>query len=205
MAPSFLTFPKTVAAGLYEADVLAGLPFPAQTLKQVHGTTIIEVDRVGAEVEGDALLTTKPGVRLLIKTADCLPLVLADEKAGVIAAVHAGWRGLVADVVPKTLIRMKEKGARMEDLWIGVGPSLGVECAEFSEPYKEIPGKYHWAIRPDLHVDLWAILERQLKEAGVDTQRVEWMKECTACDSKWFSWRRDQAAGRFGTWIELLK
>lgn len=206
----FSSFSPFIQAGVYEGNVLEGLPFPAQLLKQVHGTEIVEVTRMGEEVEGDALLTATPGVRLLIKTADCIPLVFADVEAGVIAAVHAGWRGLVADIVPKTIARLLGKGARAERLMVGVGPSLGVECAEFSTPFEEIPQVYHWAIRADTLgrrtacvVDLWAILERQLRESGVNADQVEWMRVCTACDPQWFSWRRDKTAARLGTFIEL--
>lgn len=205
MAPlyPFSSFPNSVLAGVYNGDVLTELPFPTQLLKQVHGTDLVEVTQVGEEVEGDALFTRVPGVRLLIKTADCIPLVLADAEAGLVAGVHAGWRGLVADIVPKTLARLVEEGAQVERLQIGIGPSLGVECAEFSEPFKEIPEAYHWAIR-DGHVDLWAILERQLWEAGVDFKKVAWMKICTACHPEWFSWRRDHDSRRLGTFIELV-
>ncbi|QQR54654.1 polyphenol oxidase family protein [Candidatus Peregrinibacteria bacterium] len=199
----FSSFPKSVLAGVYNGDVLTSLPFPVQMLKQVHGTEIVEVKSVGPEVEGDALFTRVPGVRLLIKSADCIPLVLADAEAGLVAGVHAGWRGLVAEIVPKTLERLAVEGAEMARLQIGIGPSLGVECARFTEPFKEIPEKYHWAIR-DGQVDLWAILERQLRDFGVDRNQVEWMKECTACHSKWFSWRRNADVMRFGSFIELV-
>ncbi len=199
----FGSFPPAIVAGVFDGDVLTELPFEVQKLKQVHGTEIVEVSAVGEDVEGDALLTNTPGVRLLIKTADCIPLVLWDPSSGWIAAVHAGWRGLTADLVPKTIARMIEKGARTADLQIGIGPSLGVECAAFSEPSKEIPAQYHWAVQPDQHVDLWAILERQLREAGVNMGKVEWMRTCTACDPRWFSWRRDKTLARLGTFIEI--
>lgn len=199
----FRSFPSTMVAGVFDGDVLTELPFTAQKLRQVHGTELVEVKAMGEDIEGDGLLTNTPGVRLLIKTADCIPLIFWDPGSGWIAAVHAGWRGLVANIVPKTIARLAEKGARAEDLQIGIGPSLGLECAEFSEPFKEIPAPYHWAVGPDQHVDLWAILERQLSDAGVDMKKVEWMRTCTACDPHWFSWRRDKTLARLGTFIEI--
>ena len=69
----FSSFPSAIVAGVFEGDVLTELPFTAQKLRQVHGTEIVEVSAVGEEVEGDALLTRTPGVRLLIKTADSVP------------------------------------------------------------------------------------------------------------------------------------
>jgi hypothetical protein len=105
---------------------------------------------------------------------------------------------------------MVAMGASAARLKVGVGPSLGVECAEFSDPLVEIPAKYHWAVREKklsgrtaCVVDLWAILERQLREAGVAEDRVEWMRVCTACSPEWFSWRRDKVMKRFGTFIGL--
>jgi YfiH family protein len=202
----FTIFGPSVKAGVLKVqkDVLEELPFPVQWLNQVHGVKVLEVEKISGPEEADAMISTTRGVPLLIKTADCIPLVMADEKAGLVAAVHAGWRGLTADIVPLVISRMIALGASVDRLKVGVGPSLGVECAEFSEPEKEIPEKYHWAVREDRHVDLWRILEHQLREAGVTEDRVEWMRVCTCCSSEWFSWRRDKVMHRFGTFIELL-
>ena len=201
---SFSRFPFPFRASVFQGDFSENRPFPAQALKQVHGTQIIESDSLGPDLEGDALITCSSGVPLLIKTADCIPLVMADPVTGWIAAVHAGWRGLSAGIVPAVFQRLREKGVSTSDCFVGIGPSLGVECARFSDPTLELPKECHWAIRTDGHVDLWAILERQLSEAGVDFDRVEWMKVCTACTPEWFSWRRDHDSRRFGTTIERL-
>lgn len=197
----FKHFGPFVQAGVLQQDVVTELPFEMQRLKQVHGTEVVEVEKLGPEVEGDALITHSSEVPLLIKTADCIPLVFADETTGWIGGIHAGWRGLTADIVPFTFARMAEKGVRMADVKVGIGPSLGVECAKFSHPQEEIPTKYHWAIREQGHVDLWAILEQQLAQAGVLEGNIEWMRVCTACTPNWFSWRRDADARRFGTFI----
>ncbi len=207
----FSLFGPKAQAGILQGDVLAGLPFPAQVMNQVHGVRIAEVTHVGEAVEADALITRNRGVRLMVKTADCIPLVMVDEEVGVAAAIHAGWRGLTADLVPLVLERLSEMGASAERLKVGVGPSLGVECAVFSDPEAEIPEKYHWATRrsreslerPDL-IDLNAILRRQLEEGGVRVENVEWLGPCTSCDPSWFSWRRDKDVRRFGTWVVLV-
>lgn len=197
----FKQFGPSFQAGVLQQDVLSELPFEMQRLKQVHGTKLVEVVEIGREVEGDALITHSMDVPLLIKTADCIPLVFADETTGWIGGIHAGWRGLTADIVPLTLTLMVEKGVRIADVKVGVGPSLGVECAKFSTPLLEIPAKYHWAIREQGHVDLWMILEQQLSQAGILKENIEWMRVCTACSPEWFSWRRDADARRFGTFI----
>ncbi len=200
---SFLTLGSSIRAGVFAGDVAQQAPWPAQMVKQVHGTSVVRVDSLGPVLVGDALMTRSPGFRLLIKTADCLPIVLSDESTGWIAAVHAGWRGLTAGVLLQTLTALQKEGVLMEHLRVGVGPSLGLECAFFSKPYEEIPSIYHWAIT-DGRVDLWAIAEHQLLSAGVLADRVEWMRICTACSPEWFSWRRDHGPERFGTWIERL-
>ncbi len=175
---------------------------PVQLMNQVHGTTIVEVFELGAEPEADALVTRVPGLRIAVKTADCIPLVMADEEAGVAAAVHAGWRGLTADIIPKVLARLVSLGADPARLKVAVGPSLGVECAEFSDPVSELPEKFHWAIQGRL-VNLNAIARRQLEEAGV--RQIEWTPLCTRCNLEWPSWRRDHTDERFLTWVELQK
>ena len=192
----FSGFGKGIAAGIWRD----ACEEPVQLMNQVHGTTIVEVFELGTEPEADALVTRVPGLRIAVKTADCIPLVMADEGAGVAAAVHAGWRGLTADIIPKVLDRLASIGADMARLKVLVGPSLGVECAEFSDPEHEIPAKFHWAIE-GRRVNLNAIARRQLEEAGV--QHIEWMEICTRCNTEWPSWRRTHADGRFFTWIEL--
>lgn len=200
----FSIFGSRVRAGIFQGDVLAGLPYPAQLMNQVHGTRIARVSSYGEAPEADALVSRTPGIRLMVKTADCIPLVLADEEAGVIAAVHAGWRGLTADILPLTIARLLEMGAQAKRLKVAIGPSLGTECAVFSNPFVEIPEKYHWAIQEGGHVDLNGIAARQLQGAGIMQENLEWLKICTACNDEWFSWRRNKDARRFGTWIELL-
>lgn len=207
-----------VRAGVLQEDVNSVLPFPAQMMNQVHGTEIVEVQHMSALLpngdallhNSDALVTRVPGLRLMVKTADCIPLVMADCEAGWVAAVHAGWRGLTAEIVPKVLAFLQKKGCHMERIKVGIGPSLGLCCSIFSQPYQEIPKKYHWAIREPSRkgrgtVDLNAILEKQLEQAGIVPKNVDWMKVCTACSPDWFSWRRDQTSKRFGTWIEIKK
>lgn len=192
----FSSFGKGIVAGIWR-DSPEG---PLQKMNQVHGTAIVEVFSYSDAPEADALVTRVPGLRIAVKTADCIPLVMADEEAGVIAAVHAGWRGLTTDIIPKVLTRLVKMGAEGARLKVAVGPSLGTECAEFSDPFNEIPAKFHWAIQGK-RVDLNGIARRQLSDAGVT--QIEWVEICTHCNNEWPSWRRTHSEGRFLTWIEL--
>lgn len=189
-------------AGVLQEEVQDGVE-GAQMLNQVHGDGIVEVAALLEDLpDGDAMITRARGLPLVIKTADCQPLVLVDEEAGVAAAVHAGWRSLVLDIIPKTLERMLEWGCSVERIKVGIGPSLGVESSLFSSPYEEIPEKYHWAIREDGHVDLNAISSRHLEQAGV--RQVERMNIDTFASEEWYSWRRDKDGRRFGTLVGLV-
>lgn len=198
------SFGKKIEAGVIQEDVSRTLPFPAQIMNQVHGARIVEVESYGEPPEADALITRERGIRLMVKTADCIPIVIVDEIVPVVAAVHAGWRSLIQDIIPKTIEKMIERGAAPEDMLVGIGPSLGLECGEFTDPKKEIPEKYHWAIREGNKVDLKAIALKQLEDAGVSRQNISHMDICTKCDEEWFSWRRDKDSRRFGTWVGLV-
>jgi len=81
-------------------------PEPLTTLRQIHSDIVVYADRDGCLAEGDALLSDTPGRLIGVKTADCLPILLVDERRRAVAAVHAGWRGAVTGVVQSTLKAM---------------------------------------------------------------------------------------------------
>lgn len=205
MHPFTIFGPNLISAVVQNNILETPLPFDAQMVNQVHGVDILTVTSYGDHNEGyDAMVSTLPQIKLMIKTADCIPMMLADEETGVIGAVHAGWRSLVADIIPLTIQRMLELGASIDKIKVAMGPSLGTCCSEFSAPSDEIPEKYHWAILPNNHVDLLSIAHRQLENTGITEDRVERMAICTQCSLEWFSWRRDQSTERIGTFIERL-
>ena len=109
-------------------------------VKQVHGTNVLVVDqpvREGESFEGgwDALVTDQPGVMVTVRTADCVPVLLHDPVQRVVAAVHAGWRGALAGIVPKTVALLVSRfGATVERLRMAIGPSAGPCCYEVDEP-----------------------------------------------------------------------
>jgi YfiH family protein len=202
----FSIFGPSIISGVIQDNILSDeLPFDAQMINQVHGVDILTVNSYANREEGyDAMVSTQPNIKLMIKTADCNPVMLADEKAGVIAAIHAGWRSLVADIIPLTIDRMVELGASRDRIKAAMGPSLGTCCSEFSDPTNEIPEKYHWAILENNHVDLLKIAHKQLEDSGISEDRAERMAICTNCSTEWFSWRRDHSDERMGTFIERL-
>lgn len=200
----FYIFGSNIRAGILNGDVRGGVGFPVQTANQVHGIDIVEVDDVAPKImDGDVLVCSKKNIAIMVKTADCIPLVLADENAGIIAAVHAGWRGLVKGVVSVAVKKMCKMGASPQQIKVGIGPSLGLCCSAFDDPENEIPNKYHFAIDGKM-VDLNGICDFQLKKAGILEANVERVNICTCHNPEWFSWRRDHDERRFGTFIELL-
>ncbi|HKO05101.1 MAG TPA: peptidoglycan editing factor PgeF [Candidatus Acidoferrales bacterium] len=102
------------------------------TLRQCHTDVIHRVDSVAVHpLRGDALITRTPGLLLAVRTADCVPLLLADRRSRAVASVHAGWRGTLARVAEKTLGRMKmEFDTRAEDVVAALGPAIGGCCYE---------------------------------------------------------------------------
>ncbi|MBZ2177937.1 MAG: peptidoglycan editing factor PgeF [Acidobacteria bacterium] len=159
------------------------------TLRQIHSATVWSVrDVSGCLGEGDALITDEPGLLLAIRTADCVPILLADPVRRVVAAVHAGWRGTVAGVLTQTLSQMRQNyETKPADLVAAIGPAIGPCCfAVGSEvPLPVVDGR----------ADLWAANRRQLENEGVT--RIWSAEQCTMCKPEtFFSFRRDRETGR---------
>jgi len=165
-------------------------------LRQVHGRTVLAA-RAGCAGEGDAVVSRDGRHALVVATADCVPVLLAGD--GVIAAAHAGWRGIAAGVVAATVARMAVPGASIV-AWIG--PAIGPCCYEVGE---DVAARVVAASAPDVarpgprgrpHLDLPAAVARQLASAGV--RRVRRLDDCTRCrPERWWSYRREgRGAGR---------
>ena len=175
-------------------------------LHQVHGAEVVVVDATDGQSrpDADALVTTRAGVVLLVRAADCVPVLLADPSAGVIAAVHSGRPGLAARVVPATVARMRGAGA--DDVTAWIGPHVCGACYEVpAELQAEVA-----AIEPTSvattswgtpSLDLGAGVRSQLEAAGVSVIDVS---RCTRESPDLFSYRRDgRGAGRLAGLIRL--
>jgi YfiH family protein len=165
------------------------------TLKQIHSATCVPAEgRSGVLGEGDALLENSPGSVVAIKTADCIPVLLVDERRRAVAAVHAGWRGTAARIVPGAVASMERYfGTQPGDLHAAIGPGIGKCCYEVGP---EVAGKFGGQGRA--HIDLAGANRWQLEEVGVTPGRIYASNMCTMCRPEEFhSFRRDkQAAGR---------
>lgn len=109
------------------------------TLQQTHSTDVIVLTESPSQPlpPGDALVTNRPGMLIGVQTADCVPVLLADPIAGVVAAVHAGWRGAVAGITHKTISKMQQLGANLNNITAVIGPCIQPASYEVDVPFRE--------------------------------------------------------------------
>lgn len=224
----------TAAVERNRAELVAfsQLPSTPHWLKQVHGTEVLRVDALGAsratapqadflrgagerwggahavEPVADAAVTSQSGVVLAILTADCLPVVLASREGDEIGAAHAGWRGLAAGMLEKTVAAMHSPASRMV-AWLG--PAAGPAAYEVGEEVRDAfmsrdlraatafvsTREGHW------HMNLYALACQRLTDVGVT--QVYGGGLCTISDpQRFYSHRRDARTGRMATvvWME---
>jgi polyphenol oxidase len=196
-------FGTRLSAGWPDAAGLA-------TAKQVHSDQVLKATHPGDCGPGDALISDQPGVTVAIRTADCLPVVIVDLRTRAVAAVHAGWRGVVAQIVPKAVEAMRsEFGSQPEDLEIAIGPGIGPCCFEVG-PEVAAQFRAFFPERNDLEgrarVDLAETITRQLRRNGVTTGQISASGLCSCCNPELFeSYRRDREnAGRMITAVGKL-
>jgi len=138
--------------------------------------------------------------------ADCQAVVLFDPVRRVVANIHSGWRGSVANIIAKTVSVMQHHFAcNPADLLAGVGPSLGPCCAEFIHYEDEIPRQYWHYKNSGRHFDFWAMSRDQLCKAGVPGDNIRVAGCCTRCRTDlFFSYRAEKVTGRFAVAVGLV-
>ena len=198
--------PLGLQASIRLGEVTTGPPsFPfVASLKQIHSTRVVVFDGpVKAEVisqgEGDALVTNQTQFLLVVRTADCVPILLVDHKAGVIGAIHAGWRGAVGGIVAKTIETCVDKfGSNVAHMHMAIGPSIGPCCYEIDaqviEPlqtcYPDWLGVLQETKEGKGMLDLKKLIWHQILASGIPEHQVERIEECTRCrDDLFFSYR----------------
>ncbi len=157
----------------------------------------------------DALITDLKDVMLNILTADCVPILLYDEKKEVVAAVHAGWKGTKAQIASKTVQKMIETyGSDPKDIIAGVAPSIGRCCyevgADVATHFFDIPEGFT-PVGNKYMLDLPLINKQQLLDAGLQEKNIEMSHVCTACHvERFFSYRKEKGcSGRFMSMIGM--
>ena len=200
--------PAGLEASIQLGEVTNGPPlFPfIASLKQIHSTWITVFDRpviagVMPQGEGDALVTNQPQCLLVVRTADCVPVLLVNRKTGIIGAIHVGWRGAVGGIAPKTIQTCVEQfGANVAHMHVAIGPSIGSCCyevdAQVIEPlqsgYPDWPGVLQETTAGKGMLDLKMLIWHQILASGVPEHQVERMEHCTCCRGDlFFSYRRE--------------
>jgi YfiH family protein len=178
-------------------------------LSQVHGDEVVAVDQAPAPDQvpsADALVTTTPGVGLMVRAADCVPVVLADPVAGVVGAVHAGRGGMVLDVTTRAVEAMEARGATRGDLHAWVGPHVCGSCYEVPAAMRDevcavVPEAWAETSWGTPSVDVGRGVRTQLDRAGVEVVDVG---GCTREEPALPSYRRDGAgSGRLAGLVWL--
>ncbi len=178
-------------------------------MEQIHSRNVTVVTEPADEVipVTDALVTTVPGLALATLSADCVPVLLSDEEAGVIAAVHAGRIGARIGIVPRVLAEMVRQGADVSRIGAFLGPAASgrqyeVPAAMRADVEKHLPGSATRTEKGTPGLDLRAGLRKQLLAAGVSGVAED--PRCTIEDRALFSHRRESLTGRQAAviWME---
>ena len=196
--------------GVAQGDLRsAELPPGVAVARQVHGDKVVKPSAAGRlPVEADGLLASPPfGVGVL--TADCVPILLADPVARAVAAVHAGWRGTLTNVIKHAVEALLREGAKLEQLQVALGPCIRPCCYQVGEDLLSDfvrafgPG----VARPGSRLDLAFANKEHITSLGIPRANVDDLGECTRCARSgdmyvYFSHRRSgSAAGRQLSWI----
>lgn len=196
----FLDAAECAAADWTTVLTGVGVHLPLALPRQVHGTRAVSVVAAGERPEADALAGAMPGLLVGVVTADCVPVLLADQRRRVAAAVHAGWRGAAAGVLEAALEHLRAAfGATPADLEAVIGPAVGGCCYqvgdEVVEAFRARTGEATaaaWTRRAGRHhLDLRSAARCLLAAAGLGSVAI--LGPCTACGPGYHSYRRDGA------------
>lgn len=181
--------------------------------RQIHSDIVARItSRMGdVVVEADAFVTTEPGVVCAVRTADCIPVVMWDVRERIVAAVHAGWRGVASEIVPRSIQDIRDQFPDA-NLRVTMGPAMAASCYEVGEEVIASCGKtvsdvtaYLHPARPGHHrIDLKGIVIEQMARAGITSNCIEDHPICTHCDSRYASFRRGDHHERQYSWIVII-
>ena len=178
----------------YATGVFEALPVSLQWLDQVHGSQCVYVDEysINDTPQADAAWTDKPGIGIAIQTADCVPILIADQGGSIVGAVHAGWRGVAANIVNNLVVSMP---AKPKDLMAWIGPCIGPRQFEVGEDVWSVilsmlPEAVHkHPSDPSKRlIDLALISRWQLQQCGVGS--ISAANICTYASADFYSYRQ---------------
>ncbi|MBU3141955.1 peptidoglycan editing factor PgeF [Clostridium sp. CF012] len=206
-----LNFNKNTEGGLLNLEKikahynLQGIGY----LNQIHSDTIFNFDE--NVNDGDALITNKIRIAIGVFTADCVPVILVDNKKGAIAAVHSGWKGTKASIVSKTIKKLEQDyGSNAKDIKVYIGPHIGGCCYEVSnELIEEFTSEDIYSnikISNNNKLDLEKCILAQLVEKGIKEENITTTNICTVCNNQFelYSYRNSEnKQGRMFSFVYL--
>jgi len=194
---------ETVLANRKVISQMLNLPSNPIWLEQVHSNRVIKIDKNTAVQQADASYTDQAGVVSVVMTADCLPVLLASSDGTEIAAVHAGWRGLLAGVIANTVAMFKS-----DNVIAWLGPAIGPDCFEVGGEVKEsfvaksndFATAFKQTSEEKYLADIYQLARLELATLGIT--QVYGGDFCTVTDKqRFYSYRRDGETGRMATLI----
>ena len=195
-------FVTTAAMGDMGGETLKKIvPSEPRWMHQVHGPRVIDADNTTALVQADAAVARRPGTVCVVKIADCMPVLFAGE--GVVAAAHAGWRGLASGVLEATIDAMR---VAPDSLQAWMGPAIGARVYEVGEDVRKAFPQHAFAFEPNRPghwlLDLYALARKKLEAKGV--RHIRGGGFCTYTErERFFSYRRDRDSRRMAALIWL--
>ena len=199
--------PDNIVAGTTLRDSDFEFPAQPQWLTQVHGNRVVRIgtqDFAAGLPEADAVIADRPGDICVVRTADCLPILLCSRDGREIAAIHAGWRGLAAGVIEATVEAMRSPAG---ELLAWFGPAISREAFEVGPEVRERFGDWERGEelfapndRGRLQADLYGLAQGRLRRSGVPGAFGGGL--CTYADARrFYSYRRDGETGRMVSFI----
>lgn len=188
------------------------------TIKQVHGDNLLLIDEENLDlshflsIEADGIVTNQRGFMIGVLVADCVPLLLHHPGQGVVAAVHAGWRGAASGIIARAVETMKSHfHCEPKEIMAAIGPGIGAHRFEVDRPVREAfrNGSGFWdRIASEVSLGHWQLdlplsCRLQLEAVGLPSEHIDTVSECTCCHQElFFSHRRD--AGQTGRQLGFI-
>ncbi len=187
---------------------------------QIHSAKVMYADRsncgegyfVNSDEGLDGYVTDTAGVALGVKTADCVPILLEDKEAGIVGAVHGGWRGTASGIAAEAVKKMTELGAKHENINVAIGPAIHFCCYEVGEDFYEsvrslagnqLAAEFCRKLDGKLHADIVGLNRRILMEAGIQNRNIDVCRICTCCNPELFYSHR-YSKGHRGTMLSVI-
>lgn len=200
------SFPDGVIAGFGTKYFSSyNLLTPTVAMQQSHGSTITMVNDVVTSNMGssDGLISALRDVTLVVRTADCVPILFYDPTSGLIGASHQGWKGTLERLQQKMVKKMVKSGADVRTIRAAIGPCIGACCYKmygermrmFEASFPAYSGKMFVQNVTDIMLNLTYLNYALLCEAGLRPNNISYVRACTSCDEKnYYSYNREKVA-----------